>query len=104
MLDGFELPAGAWERAVLPARMDRYDPSMLDMLCLSGEVGWARLTPPGVMKLAPVHAGRPVPPRTRRRVAGAAHASITPGRPRSLDDDAGRAASGCATRGASFFR
>ena len=31
----------AWERAVLPARLDRYEPSMLDMLCLTGEVGWA---------------------------------------------------------------
>jgi ATP-dependent Lhr-like helicase len=30
---------------VLPARLDPYDPSMLDMLCLSGEVGWARLSP-----------------------------------------------------------
>ena len=54
ILDGFELPAGVWERAVLPARMDRYDPAMLDLLCLSGEIGWARLTPPGVMKMAPV--------------------------------------------------
>jgi ATP-dependent Lhr-like helicase len=26
--------------------MDRYDPAMLDMLCLTGEVGWARLSPP----------------------------------------------------------
>ncbi len=43
-LDGFELAASAWERDVLPARMDRYDPSMLDMLCLTGEVGWARLS------------------------------------------------------------
>src|SRR5206468_12739712 len=31
--------------AVLPARMDRYEPAMLDMLCLTGEVGWARLSP-----------------------------------------------------------
>jgi ATP-dependent Lhr-like helicase len=43
-LDGYELAAGAWERAVLPARLDRYDPSMLDMLCLAGETGWARLS------------------------------------------------------------
>jgi ATP-dependent Lhr-like helicase len=44
-LDGFELAANAWERAVLPLRMDRYDASMLDALCLAGEVGWARLSP-----------------------------------------------------------
>ena len=45
-LDGYELAAAAWERAVLPARLDRYDPSMLDMICLAGEAGWGRLSPP----------------------------------------------------------
>jgi ATP-dependent Lhr-like helicase len=44
-LDGYELGAAAWERAVLPARLDRYEPSMLDMICLTGEAGWARLSP-----------------------------------------------------------
>jgi ATP-dependent Lhr-like helicase len=44
-LDGYELAAGAWERAVLPARLDRYEPSTLDMICLTGEAGWARLSP-----------------------------------------------------------
>jgi ATP-dependent Lhr-like helicase len=43
-LDGFELAAEAWERAVLPDRVDGYQPSMLDTLCLTGEVGWARLS------------------------------------------------------------
>jgi ATP-dependent Lhr-like helicase len=43
-LDGVELPARAWERHVLPARMESYDPAMLDMLCLTGTVGWARLS------------------------------------------------------------
>ncbi|HXW06163.1 MAG TPA: DEAD/DEAH box helicase [Vicinamibacterales bacterium] len=44
LLDGFELGASAWERSVLPARLDRYDPAMLDMLCLAGEVGWTRFS------------------------------------------------------------
>jgi ATP-dependent Lhr-like helicase len=44
VLDGFELAAAAWERSVLPARMDGYNSSLLDTLCLTGEVGWARLT------------------------------------------------------------
>jgi ATP-dependent helicase Lhr and Lhr-like helicase len=43
-LDGVELPARAWERDVLKARVDRYDPALLDMLCLTGEVAWARLS------------------------------------------------------------
>jgi ATP-dependent Lhr-like helicase len=46
-LDGFELPAAAWEAAVFPARLDNYDASWLDMLCLTGQVGWARVTMPG---------------------------------------------------------
>jgi ATP-dependent Lhr-like helicase len=43
-LDGYEIPANAWERHILPQRIERYEPSMLDTLCFSGEVGWARLT------------------------------------------------------------
>jgi ATP-dependent Lhr-like helicase len=43
-LDGYELAARSWERTILPARMDHYERSMLDMLCLTGEVGWARLS------------------------------------------------------------
>ena len=43
-LDGLELPARAWERDVLPARLERYESSLLDTLCLTGEVGWARLS------------------------------------------------------------
>jgi ATP-dependent Lhr-like helicase len=48
-LDGVELPAGAWESHVLASRIEGYDPSLLDMLCLSGEVAWARLSPPSGM-------------------------------------------------------
>jgi ATP-dependent Lhr-like helicase len=43
-LQGFELAAGAWERDVLPARIANYDPGLLDQLCLSGQVAWARLS------------------------------------------------------------
>lgn len=43
-LDGYEVAASAWERAVLPARVDPYDPSMLDLICLAGEAGWARVS------------------------------------------------------------
>jgi ATP-dependent Lhr-like helicase len=46
-LDGFELAAEAWERAILPDRVDGYQSSMLDTLCLTGEIGWARLSSGG---------------------------------------------------------
>jgi ATP-dependent Lhr-like helicase len=42
-LQGFELPAGAWESRVLGARVDHYDPAWLDQLFLSGELVWGRL-------------------------------------------------------------
>src|SRR6185436_4900763 len=45
ILDGYELASTAWERDVLPARVADYDPAMIDLLCLAGEVGWARLAP-----------------------------------------------------------
>jgi ATP-dependent Lhr-like helicase len=45
ILDGFALPAGAWESEVLPARVADYDPLWLDGLCLSGEIAWGRLSP-----------------------------------------------------------
>ncbi|HLH28581.1 MAG TPA: hypothetical protein VKW77_06670, partial [Acidimicrobiales bacterium] len=44
-LQGLEIPAGDWERHVLPARVARYDPRWLDELCLAGEIAWGRLTP-----------------------------------------------------------
>ncbi len=43
-LDGIEASARAWERDLLPARIAQYDAAMLDMLCLTGLVGWARLS------------------------------------------------------------
>jgi ATP-dependent helicase Lhr and Lhr-like helicase len=45
-LAGFEAAASSWERYLLPARISKYDPALLDRLCLSGSVAWGRLTPP----------------------------------------------------------
>jgi ATP-dependent Lhr-like helicase len=57
LLQGFELPAGAWEDEVLPARLRQYDPDWLDELSLFGEVGWARLQPPRKADGAPWRGG-----------------------------------------------
>ncbi|HWS71698.1 MAG TPA: ATP-dependent DNA helicase, partial [Thermoanaerobaculia bacterium] len=43
-LDGFEIAAAAWEKHVLPLRVASYEPSLLDSLSLTGDVGWARLS------------------------------------------------------------
>ncbi len=44
-LQGFEIPANAWERNILAGRVSDYDPAYLDQLCLTGAVGWGRLSP-----------------------------------------------------------
>jgi len=44
-LQGYEIPAAAWESSVLPRRIVDYDPELLDRLCLSGEIAWGRLSP-----------------------------------------------------------
>jgi ATP-dependent Lhr-like helicase len=44
-LQGFEIPANAWERQILARRVVDYDPKWLDQLCLTGAVGWGRLSP-----------------------------------------------------------
>ena len=43
-LEGFEAPAAAWEAEILPARLDNYDFTWLDDLCLAGRAVWTRLT------------------------------------------------------------
>ncbi|MBI4545828.1 MAG: ATP-dependent DNA helicase, partial [Gemmatimonadetes bacterium] len=45
-LNGFELPAAAWEADLLPSRCENYTPELLDALCLMGRVAWGRLSPP----------------------------------------------------------
>jgi ATP-dependent helicase Lhr and Lhr-like helicase len=52
-LDGFEVPAGAWEMDILGARCEEYDPHLLDTLCLMGRVMWGRVSPPTVTAEGP---------------------------------------------------
>jgi ATP-dependent helicase Lhr and Lhr-like helicase len=44
-LEGYEIPAAAWEAQILPKRVTGYKPEYLDRLCYSGEVMWGRLSP-----------------------------------------------------------
>ncbi|HBY62320.1 MAG TPA: DEAD/DEAH box helicase, partial [Solibacterales bacterium] len=52
-LQGYEAPAAAWESEILPRRVAGYQPEHLDELCLSGEVMWARLSPPQSDRVRP---------------------------------------------------
>ncbi len=70
-LQGFEIPANAWERQVLARRITDYDPKWLDQLCLTGAVGWGRLSPhPATLDYSNANRGTESPvaaaPRQRR--------------------------------------
>ncbi|HEX8820402.1 MAG TPA: crosslink repair DNA glycosylase YcaQ family protein [Archangium sp.] len=71
LLQGYEAPASAWERFLLPARMKGYLGDLLERACYSGEVAWGRLTmkdakpTPGPRRGAPATPVEPEPPRSR---------------------------------------
>ncbi len=44
-LAGYEAAASAWEPHLLRTRMAKYEPALLDRLCLSGAISWGRLSP-----------------------------------------------------------
>ncbi|MGE5760740.1 MAG: ATP-dependent DNA helicase, partial [Gemmatimonadota bacterium] len=107
ILDGFELPAGAWESDVLPARVADYDPLWLDGLCLSGEIAWGRLSAApvgnGGHKSGPI---RTTPLALFRRERGEVWRAIAPERNATelpLSHAARAACDALESRGASFF-
>jgi ATP-dependent helicase Lhr and Lhr-like helicase len=70
-LQGFEAPANSWERQILARRVANYDPKELDQLCLTGAVGWGRLSPhPATLEL-------PADGNSKRRIVPSSVAPIT---------------------------
>jgi ATP-dependent Lhr-like helicase len=107
-LDGFEAAAGSWERFLLPQRVDRYEPSLLDTLCLAGEVSWGRLAPAPNQAGAVTATTSATPVSLFLREHGAswhalARASLND--PQAcLSESANRVIEVLTSRGASFFR
>jgi ATP-dependent helicase Lhr and Lhr-like helicase len=68
-LEGFEAPAGHWERYLLPTRLESYDPDWLDALTFSGQAVWGRLRPfspkSGAETTGVIMNGRPIKALTR---------------------------------------
>ncbi len=58
-LQGFELAAGAWEKAIFPARVTGYRREWLDEVCLDGGIAWGRLSVKGDPDDLPRRAGAP---------------------------------------------
>jgi ATP-dependent helicase Lhr and Lhr-like helicase len=61
-LQGYEAPANTWEQQILARRIVAYDTKALDQLCLSGAVGWGRLSPHPAMLAESSERGRRVTP------------------------------------------
>ena len=77
-LQGFEIPANAWERQVLARRIADYDPKWLDQLCLTGAVGWGRVSPhPATLESSSSNASTNGDQSNRRRVIPTSVAPIT---------------------------
>jgi ATP-dependent Lhr-like helicase len=107
LLDGYELPAAAWESEVLPARVNGYDPLWLDGLCLSGAIAWGRLAAPtpgtggrkaGPIRTSPVSLFRRERGDLWRALNGAANREQAP-----LSHAARAVLDALGGRGASFF-
>ena len=52
-LEGFAVPAGAWERDILPLRVKNYVPQDLDKLCAAGRIAWYRPVETSASEIAP---------------------------------------------------
>ena len=77
-LQGFEISANAWERHVLSRRIANYDPKWLDQLCLTGAVGWGRLSPhPATIDYGPESKTDAEGSQRKRRVIPTSVAPIT---------------------------
>jgi ATP-dependent Lhr-like helicase len=100
-LEGYEVPAAAWESDVLAARLNDYDPHWLDSLCLSGRALWARLTPSKSVGATPVRT-TPIALVTRRHWSLWNALAASPGQPQ-LSPSARALLEYFIEHGASFF-
>jgi ATP-dependent helicase Lhr and Lhr-like helicase len=101
-LEGYEVPAAAWESDVLAARLNEYDPHWLDSLCLSGRALWARLTPSKSVGAAPVRT-TPIALITRRHWSLWNSLAAAPRLEVQLSHGARALHDHLSTHGASFF-
>jgi len=79
-LQGFEVAANAWERQVLARRVSNYNPNWLDHLCMTGAIGWGRLSPHPALNGKSEHDtenGTRDKPKTIRRIIPTSVAPIT---------------------------
>ena len=52
LLDGIAAPGASWEADLFPVRVADYDPSWLDVMCISGKMIWGRYSLPSASQRA----------------------------------------------------
>ncbi len=112
-LQGYEAPANAWEPEILARRIKGYDGAALDQLCLSGTVGWGRLSPhPAFLREAADRYYRVIPTkvspvtfflRDNLEWISSEHQAAISSETRSLSPEANEVAEFLRSHGASFF-
>ncbi|EMH3403727.1 ATP-dependent DNA helicase, partial [Burkholderia multivorans] len=100
-LEGYEAAAGAWEDALLPARLSDYTAGGLDELCRSGKLVWTRIGAPARAAGTPVKT-TPIVLLPRRHLA-AWHALRDPDAQPTLSARAAQVRDALAAHGAMFF-
>ena len=105
-LEGFSAAAGAWERDIIPARINMYAKDQLDTLCATGKSVWLRLAvrpPNGEKRTSPVR-NSPVTLIDRQAVPYWRDAAPLPEiNEKNLTSNAQRVLESLEKSGASFF-
>jgi ATP-dependent helicase Lhr and Lhr-like helicase len=102
-LDGYEVPAAAWEPELLGLRVKDYKPGWLDQLCFTGRIGWGRLTlPEGAGRLLSPVRSSPVSLFARENLSHWLALSDAPG-VADYSPDAARTLEALSQGGALFF-
>ena len=102
-LAGFEAPAGAWDGAVLPLRLQGYVPGDLDQLLVRGRCVWARVSPKAEPAGRPAGPVRATPIAVLPRKALADWLAFAPEPVGTPSGAAGRVLEVLQAQGASFF-
>jgi ATP-dependent Lhr-like helicase len=105
-LEGFAVPAGAWERDILPLRVRQYLPESLDKLCAAGRIAWYRPVEASGSELMPAAGPVRSTPITLVERESLAHWQKCSAEPASIDGLSPRAQrilESLQQHGASFF-
>ena len=105
-LEGFAVPAGAWERDVLPLRVRGYSRHDLDKLCAAGRIAWYRQAESTASEITPASApvrSTPITLVEREALAHWQKRQADPASIEGLSPRAQKALESLKEHGASFF-